>query len=849
MPNYISSKEIMDNLLQISPKYLSDIDTNRTSTFGYLVEALTNSIEDGINLVAIRSSDNIIELSNDIEKIKAVSKIRNVLPQMAKPAVIDCVLSIRHEDILATGDKQGLNYSFIIDEKSTLNVNDVMFSLKNPVVIRAVYNSGKYIYTANYLNSDGTDVIHIFDTTLQDGEKRLALIVQMIQYEYKVETRTIVDISQFTYEGLRFEHKNLADFDVYHKKPNSDLFEKMNKMYYRFNDATKKTLLYDDDREEALYILNAPSSGVLENSEIRVVFKETMGKDGNFDSVALTTSFKIYSDENYKFAGVDIVAEVVSEARGGENGETKEDLVKRLIIDKQSRRVIVTDLDIKNYVPNSKDIVVIKKRSDFQFRLFNIYTLLRNGIDIVPAITRNIKLYDTDFNLIHPTSGTRVVLANNKYTLEQDVTDGPFIMDNDILPENYLDYEYNTSKLLTLCPFAFNINSDMILSYYLNSIHETVPTRTTHTNDNHPYQFIVRDVVIKRDAYDEDNYNFYDIEVHGILNTEDTLGMIDDKGVVINDGICKVYIIFSNGANKNSYLPLYLDNLNPDTRIYTFKGSFQTNDYVTAEGRLQVTGGLYGAGTNDALDDVINYKDSTFEVATFFDTPAVSKSHVVYTVIPEEGTLSTIAENSVPYNLLVELNKYIRSSIRIEEEDDGEGGTRNAYILNEVPVIRYTYARENSAAIAKQLLSIDKYKEIVSRLAEHTINLKLISTYGPSRYVQVSDDTPLNNLNPVLKFKIYGRNVNVPKIKERIRAYFSDFSAETRYIFISNINTIIETEFGVTSVEYLGVDNFDSSFQKFKNEKPDLTDKAIALAYVPEFLNITDIYIELVENF
>ena len=68
-------------------------------------------------------------------------------------------------------------------------------------------------------------------------------------------------------------------------------------------------------------------------------------------------------------------------------------------------------------------------------------------------------------------------------------------------------------------------------------------------------------------------------------------------------------------------------------------------------------------------------------------------------------------------------------------------------------------------------------------------------------------------------------------------------------LFISNIITSVENNFAnVKSVKYLGVDNFDASYQEFTYNQPDFTSVDIITRYIPEQFNVTDIVIEIDET-
>ena len=137
--------------------------------------------------------------------------------------------------------------------------------------------------------------------------------------------------------------------------------------------------------------------------------------------------------------------------------------------------------------------------------------------------------------------------------------------------------------------------------------------------------------------------------------------------------------------------------------------------------------------------------------------------------------------------------------------------------------------------------------------------MKFIATYGPSKYITITggrdDDgnevtTDLNNLNPQFRFRIYGEDLRTDDLYNFIYEYIRDnYINEEGSLFVSNVCTAVENNFSnVTSIKYLGVDNFDASYQEFTYNQPDFTNVDIITRYIPEQLNVTDIVIEIDET-
>ena len=107
----------------------------------------------------------------------------------------------------------------------------------------------------------------------------------------------------------------------------------------------------------------------------------------------------------------------------------------------------------------------------------------------------------------------------------------------------------------------------------------------------------------------------------------------------------------------------------------------------------------------------------------------------------------------------------------------------------------------------------------------------------------------LGNLNPQFRFRVYGTELKTDELYTYIYKLIRESYIINSSLFISNIITSIENNFAnVKSVKYLGVDNFDASYQEFTYNQPDFTSVDIITRYIPEQFNVTDIVIEIDET-
>lgn len=862
----------------IAPKYFStDVTQNRVSTFGYVTEALAHAWSDSIILEQNRSEDYCPELSSNEIHVRQTAKLREVGVNHATPFSAYATLYIKKSDIIEKGiTATDRSKSFTIDRRSTIVSNAITYSFEHDIVVKAnPKTSGGYVFSASYVAGNDADnsYIQMFEDYDDFGEEVVALLLRCRQIEYNIQEKVVTDILQFTYEGLSFDYNNLlAGFEVFYCLPNSSNYKQLETEYY-LSDTVSSSILYDDDDRNILRILANNKLNIPENSMIRVEIQETLGEDGSIAVDNTSTTFTLYRDNAYNYTGINITAEIVTTPEGAYNGDDLASLRHKLIQAKMMRNNITTALDIINYINDTTaNVQIIKKRNDIEDRLYYLYTLLRRGMEIAPTCTKKCVLQDEDFDYFENNGKTMVLKAGRKFSLDPETH---------VVTPLKPDTDEATIRYKLAMPYLVKINNAQILTYFCNALDTKYFVQTKETNEFFSYQLISSMVSFYRDPMEDENPDQYTITLTGTLNTSNDLELVDIKGQIVDYDKIVAYMVFRRENANVAYLPIKLTDYSPGTRTFKFVGSMRTNDYVTEENSLHITEGLYSIGTTTEFNSTIDYKDANFDIYIMYKTgPEQSdvsaqntRTSPIYMIVPglEEYTLMNAYTNqkNSAYNLLIEMNKYSRSSLALEVRDL-EAGTFN-YILDEVPFIEYEYARKYLVELYPVFMQThDTYADLIKTTTDFDVSLKFINTYGPSQYLSVvgttvatdesgvvirnddgtlkyiEDEVMLNNLNPRLRFCAYGDDVNTEEVYTYIYEYLRENYIIDTSIFISNICTAVENTFtNIKSIKYMGVDNYDASYQEFIYRKPDLTILDNIKAYVPEVLNVTDIIIDL----
>lgn len=871
----IDRVDIMRDLIEnITPRYFPSqaLDHNRTSGYGYLTESEAKSIEDTITLEQRRAIDYCPELSYSDIKVRQTAKIRDVQVARAEPGQAFAIIAVLKSDILEKGTHVNNEIRFTIDRRSSIIHDGIPFSLEDDIIIRAVRRPSGYIYAASYSGEHSTyeSYIQMFEQINEHGQEFITMLLQIYQCNYNIQEKVVTDDVQFLYEGIPFDYDNLlADFEVYYKRTASEDYTRVDLDHYLTTERTS-AIYYNDDDPNILYILNNPVLNIGVNTMIRVEMKETLGTEGMITVDDGTTSFSLYRDENYNYAGVNIIINMLSDTVDASNGDTLEDIKHRLIDAKTRRDNITTEHDIITYINDiDANVQIIKKRNDIEDRRVYFYTLLRLNDAIVPATTRRLWLKGVqnpldlgDFDEYDRLIDRKIIRAYNKFKLVipdgyPDVEDYAVKVDRDE-PEEEGAFYYT-------CPFMMMINDLNIISYYFTTINDVILLNGRAVDSMFPFQMITRSVTIYRDSHNPEIFDIYRFTSLAILNTSQDIDLVDEEGNLRDPESVIAYIVFRNDETPCAYLPMYIQDYNPETREFRFSGDIRTNDFITELDKLQITEGLYKAGTNTRYNSVIDFKDAYFDVYFMYkydDTEGFyPRTDSIYTILPSERTNGFVLSNAYynasynPYNLILEFNKFTSSHVLVEPYTE----TTLQFSIAEVPFIKYDYGIENIVNLYpsfENMLTV--YGSLLKLTTDFDISLKFTATYGMSKWIWVSGGrnsdgeemvVNLQNLNPKFYFKVYGQDAPVEDVRQFIYEYLRDTYITEQRIFISNICTLVEQNFTkVNSIKFMGVDDLDGSFQEFNYIPPEFINVDVITRFVPEQLNVTDIEIELDED-
>lgn len=317
------------------------------------------------------------------------------------------------------------------------------------------------------------------------------------------------------------------------------------------------------------------------------------------------------------------------------------------------------------------------------------------------------------------------------------------------------------------------------------------------------------------------------------------------------------------------YIPFIIEDYNPNADFYTLSAFITTDDEISTDDRLVITGGFYeSSSSNPYLGRVsINPVDCKFRISIFLqydDRFAMSNdTHISYLA---EHTLTNVYETD-PNNLVsfLEPMNFIRSTLTSSPAVNDISGDSFMMRLKEIPVVRSSWLK-NINNINYLVMMIKKNYSFIESTYDllennYTIDMKFCNTYGKSKYYRIGirDDMHImDRVNISIKFGIQIDLLSdVTTFKDNFNRFvknyvesFNDVTNRGNSIQLMDLVTAINNEFDeIVRIEYYGIDDetaaSSQNIEAFTNEeieKSVTTSNGMTsmgyLDYVPEFINI-----------
>lgn len=409
----------------------------------------------------------------------------------------------------------------------------------------------------------------------------------------------------------------------------------------------------------------------------------------------------------------------------------------------------------------------MRKRDDVFERLYSAFILFRDSDNnVVPTNTLDviIKSGDVDFSMSQ--THRHIVKAGKIYKYIADNTDPYVAIQKDLTYKSDLDVFEDSTNFIYMNPLLMVIGSNPLsVGFYLNSVSESIPINSVNRATDSFYQFIIDSIQIERNAMvGEDEYTF-EVKLsptallpeEAFVLVQDDTAIESDTRVFVNptDGYryidnqnLKVFVeILGKSNERKFFVALHLYRFDDD--YYYMLGTMKTNDYIAADGSIQIIDGFLDGqtmsphvinpilipGDNCSLRVYSLYKypdDSITKISEFNAYPGLEK----FSLTNEYQTKETKAKFVTPIS---QIQSYVQYSVR---DTDGSYGFR----LDSVPLIKANYMKIQGTreSFIKDFTEMYSYIDAaMDRLTNNfSVDMKFFNTYGASKHYYLTEATP-----------------------------------------------------------------------------------------------------------
>ena len=864
--NYSSIYNIKDFARNaLMPKYfdVNEVNDLNVGLLGMTTELITSGFEDNFNTVSMYLKELFPNTATMSETIYTYASLFQISELFATPASMDIILMVKESDILTLGTINGNVREFVVDCDTIIDVQGLQYMLDYDVKIRAKRYLDDYIFTSvydfEYRNSLNPSTSSPYIKNIRyNGEegKYIGLMVTVHQVNKFKQEEVIINNTRINYPKFKIQYDDmLANFEVFYKSPNMTEETQLTKRlknsvpieqpfcYYSFKDNNEIEISFST-REKSFH----PDF----NSDIRIEYYTTKGTKGNYPLYKGNILDIVVSpqSERYQYlSSVTMFAIPQTDSMGGSNTLAFDDL-KKIVNEKFSTiNTITTENDLLQYFDNAKyrmgsHMLFVKKRDDVFERLFTAFTLLKDrNNELIHSNTLNLELNLEDIGSA-PDEKTAVIKPGTIMKYREGSIDTVEITQQ--MGRSEEDFRF-------VNPFLINIITEPSTSvgFYLNSINQKFPLNYQFINDECPVQCICNNVEITRDALHGDD--FYELSID-LLNTSgmEPYPVFHDNGEWTEN--LKVKCIFKDQESSKDlcYIDFQFITYDAEASVMTFKAKLNTDDVLTLNNRLRVTG-VKDIITGKTSTKMIGFSDIVIDICVFYKSNEIENHK---------------------YSNLEDLNQYKISNIYSSIDHP-------VSLIYSFDIIRsqLSYLADSDKSIKLRFLPLfsaydmidkDKFDDTIDRLRNqynfltsvlkllennYSIDMKFYNTYGRAKIFTVDDGTLLDRVNCAIRFDLFllpGSDES--QVLNNVRAFISEYFENLNLsvdnsVKISNLIQEIENTFiDVDYLKFVCINEYDSNIQVLRNILPANTttmDKEQLKEYVPEYVTARDSRIDL----
>jgi hypothetical protein len=900
--NGTSRYNIKDYIVnQIAPKYFDSIENLnelQVGLFGYITDVLSETTQDTFFAMGSMYKESFPQLAELPESIYNHALIYQLSNIFASPAACNFTLLVSEEAILDASTVEGSYRYFFIDSGMQINIDDKSFMLDYDIEIISKSTTNGWVHSVQYVMDKTNDLSSLNNPFIRssifvadNGNRYIAMQVYVRQVSKKTISDTILNNDIINSVQLEYTFNDqLANFDIYYRAPGAATYTQLKKLLANSIKIDAPFCFYKLRDDNTLQITFSNDDTYFQpeyNSDIIVEIYTTQGSEGNFDDytgdqISIEPKYEKYASNR----GMVFMGAVIGSSVGGSDRKTIDELKNDTIKAYSTMKAFSTTNDLNLYFDEIREnstqksqILFMRKRDDVFERLYSAFILFRDtDNNVIPTNTLDVRIRSTDIDYFIQQTARHVVRAGKIYKYYGD-NDSPYAgILSDVSYTDDLDGYEGSTDFVYVNPFLTIIGTNPLsVGFYLNTISDTIPIASVNVNTESFYQFIIDSVNIHRDALIGDMEYKISLQMSPTatlpmeaftLVEDDTpieptdrtfVNPTDGHEYIDNKNLTVIAEVLARTGERKFFVELKLNQF--DSQYYYYSGSIITNDYISTNGDIQITGGFRDAetysenitdpelipGTNCTIAIYVLYKypDGTITKETEFNRFEELKDFsLANKYIMKDNNLANFV---FP---IEQISSYVQYSVR---ETTGKYGFR----LEAIPLIKANYLKMSGCreAFIKNFTSMYEYlEESMDKLTNNFgIDLKFFNTYGYSQHYFLADKeepTHIDRVNIKLTFKAKfnltsGVDAEVEYVKEYIKSLVESTElslASSPSFYLSTITAKCMQRFSsLVYITYGGLNDYDSSIQALEsdvNEYNIINGVIETATIIPEYLNI-----------
>lgn len=925
--NYSSIYNLKNYLItSVAPKYfnMDEVNDLNVGLLGFITEILGTIGEDNFNTTTTYLNEifpNKAILPETIYNTAAMFQDGDIF---AKPAEMVGWLFVLEDDILNNATISGNQKEFFIDSDLNIHVENIQFMLDYDIRISYVTpNDNTILYTAMYdRHRYGTSYTSSLDTdntmyvkskvVTYNNQRYLALQVKLHQVSRYSVQETVInnDVINAPHFKVSF-NGDISSFEVFCKEPDENNYVQLEK--FLLGSAPKRDTrfcyyrLTDENELEVTFSLKDGYYKPKFGSDIIIDYTTTLGTKGEFELYTGTDIVCVGKSETYSYNDRLVIFCITqSPSQFAKDKMSLYELSIRNVENMSTVKSYTTENDLDMYfsrftnVDNVK-MYTIKKRNDYQDRLFSTFGLYRdsfsniiktNTVRLIVDASSNNNGYTNSFDKFVSISGTtsRYIPAGSIF--KYDIDNGVIVFTG-LTMADYADNksDIQNESFVYATPFVIYMTQNpSLIGYYLNTLNNIYVMDYEYINTSVFVQFLCNSLGVERNAIigTAEERSTYNVSLLLSATTDTTtkrteadpdwtvvyasdddneyiLCVIDDTtGEIVTDGLpyelkTSLSIKMYFGNNKDSFIELFPSEYDKETRIMTLRGKIVTDDYITAE-QFRITNLQTSNPSEPTISRMIDMYNSVIHIETAINNTITNR----YTTIGDHVTFIkplSMCKSNVTYNKASIIDTIPEESRPTDETELNAFLAMVDTIIDAVPVVSASTMQDNVLRTeffdyySKQYYYIEDILDNITN--NYNIDLKFYNTYGPSKNFRVEDDSSSTNTNPLIdsvnigiRFRVkpnhgVDTDILIRDVKYFIKSYIEDINnTVNNSIYISNLIRALENEFD--TIRYIkfaginGIQNYGLETQAIENDAVSIDDLTYAERrnFVPEYLTI-----------